>query len=203
MPIVTEKYVRKPLYVDAVRITNQNFEELASWCQGLIEYDENEDGSKKKFIRVRTHKPINPRQTKGFVGDWILYTEMGYKVYTHYAFRGGFVPVEQGADEVVEKDSAAQTQEESEARDKDWASTPTEPSNKDEQIPSEPSGVVNEVPVMPQETPPVESDTGGLRLGTANGKRVLSIAEQKEMGHHEVKELVQSGEAVLAQDLAQ
>lgn len=193
MPIVTEKYVRKPLYVDAVRITNQNFEELASWCQGLIEHDENEDGSKKKFIRVRTHKPINPRQTKGFVGDWILYTEMGYKVYTHYAFKGGFVPVEQ------EGDSVADQTDHSGSPVVDAEETP----NQDEQMPSEPSGAVNEVPVSPTEAPPVESDTGGLRLGTANGKRVLSLEEQEEMGHHEVKELVQSGEVVLAQDLAQ
>ena len=36
----------------------------------------------------------------------------------------------------------------------------------------------------------------------AEGKRVLSIAEQEEMTANEVRDLVQSGEAVLVQDLA-
>ncbi len=35
MAVVTEKYVRKPLYVDVVRITIENMAEVAHWCQGL------------------------------------------------------------------------------------------------------------------------------------------------------------------------
>jgi hypothetical protein len=35
--IKTQKYVRKPLYVDVVRVTEENFEEVAQWCQGNIE----------------------------------------------------------------------------------------------------------------------------------------------------------------------
>lgn len=97
MPIATQKYIRKPLYVDAVRITDDNFDEIVSWCQGEVQQDEvphegNPDG--KQYIKVRVHNPKNPRQTKAFVGDWLLYTERGYKVYTTKAFHASFDLVE-------------------------------------------------------------------------------------------------------------
>lgn len=87
MTVVTEKFIRKPLYVDAVRIDKANFKDVADWCKGEIQTVE---GSTKKFIRVQAHNPINIRQTKGFVGDWILQTERGYKVYTNKAFHESF-----------------------------------------------------------------------------------------------------------------
>src|SRR3954447_12685398 len=87
----TTQYIRKPLYVAAVRITASNFDEIAAWCQGEIQQDEIPDkGAIKKFVRVRVHNPKNPRQTKAFVGDWLLYTERGYKVYTSKAFHASF-----------------------------------------------------------------------------------------------------------------
>lgn len=92
--ITTTKYVRKPLFVDAVRISGANFDEIATWCQGTIEQEENpEKGEIKKFIRVRVHNPKNPRQTKAYVGDWLLYTERGYKVYSSKAFHASFEEV--------------------------------------------------------------------------------------------------------------
>jgi hypothetical protein len=94
MPINAQKYIRKPLYVDAVRVTSANFDELATWCQGEVLRDE--DGSGKKYIKVRVHNPINPRQMKAFVGDWLLYTERGYKVYTNKAFHLAFDKVTVG-----------------------------------------------------------------------------------------------------------
>lgn len=91
--IETQKYVKQPLIVDAVRITNGNFEDIADWCQGDILHDE---GS-KKYIKVRVHNPKNPRQTKAFAGDWLLYTERGYKVYTNKAFLASFDLVDESA----------------------------------------------------------------------------------------------------------
>lgn len=91
--IVTEKYVRKPLYVDVVQITTENMVEIAAWCQGEIR---NNDGSldlsspTAQHIHVRVHNPKNVRQTKAFAGDYLLYTERGYKVYTEKAFRNSF-----------------------------------------------------------------------------------------------------------------
>lgn len=91
MSVTTTKYIRKPLYVAAVRITGANFDEVAAWCQGEVQQDEVPGkGTGKKYIRVRVHNPKNPRQTKAFVGDWLLYTERGYKVYTNKAFHASF-----------------------------------------------------------------------------------------------------------------
>jgi hypothetical protein len=98
MTIVTTRYVRKPLYVDAVQITEENFAEIAKWCQGEIRAIVGDELVKDginpgtAYIRVRVHNPKNVRQTKGFVGDWVLYTEKGYKVYSQKAFRGSFFP---------------------------------------------------------------------------------------------------------------
>lgn len=95
MSVTTVQYIRKPLYVDAVRVTGPNFDEIASWCQGEVQQDEVPGkGTGKKFIRVRVHNPKSPRQTKAFVGDWLLYTERGYKVYTNKAFHESFNEVQ-------------------------------------------------------------------------------------------------------------
>lgn len=100
MSIATTKFIRKPLFVDAVRITSANFDEIATWCQGEVQQDEVDGkGVGKKYIKVRTHNPKNVRQTKAFVGDWLLYTERGYKVYTNKAFHASF-------DEVTDEVSA-------------------------------------------------------------------------------------------------
>ena len=123
MAIPTQKYVRKPLYVDAVCVTEENFLEIAFWCQGSIK---NNDGSESKageqidprrqHIQVRVHNPKTSRQTKAMVGDWILYTDRGYKVYTEKAFRSSFdlvpaveeeEPKEEPKGESTEEDAAA------------------------------------------------------------------------------------------------
>lgn len=84
--INTAKYVRKPLYVDAVEVTEENFKDLAVWCQGEIQTD-----GTQEYIRVRVHTPKSARQTQAFVGDWILYTDRGYKVYSAKAFGENFI----------------------------------------------------------------------------------------------------------------
>jgi len=91
MSVITTRYVKKPLHVDAVQITEKNFEEVAAWCQGKIQTDESDRSTNgKRYIKVRVHNPFNPRQTQAFVGDWLLYTEMGYKIYTPKAFLASF-----------------------------------------------------------------------------------------------------------------
>jgi hypothetical protein len=90
MGVETQRYIRKPLYVQAVRVTPENFDELVKWCQGEVETKINSTRKNKKYIKVRVHHPKNPRQTQAFVGDWILYTDRGYKVYTNDAFNLAF-----------------------------------------------------------------------------------------------------------------
>ncbi len=73
----TEKYVRKPLFVDAVQVTAENMVEISNWCQGEIK---NYDGkslaapeagniASERYIHVRVHNPKNVRQTKAFIGE--------------------------------------------------------------------------------------------------------------------------------------
>lgn len=100
MTVATARYVRKPLYVEAVQVTGENFESVRKWCMGDLQ---NNDGSevqaeseidpRNQHIRLRVHNPQSQRQTKAFVGDWILYTERGYKIYTEKAFKENFDPV--------------------------------------------------------------------------------------------------------------
>lgn len=87
----TEKYVRKPFDVDAVQVTAENMEEVAKWCKGKIETTED---TKLPFIRVDVPRVLTEKQTKAFVGDWVLYAGSGFKIYTNRAFKGVFVPAE-------------------------------------------------------------------------------------------------------------
>lgn len=82
----TTTYVRKPLYVEAVQITEENFTDAVRFCFGKEELDE----ENVKYIQVRVHQPKNQRQSRAYVGDWILYTQRGYKVYTDKAFHTNF-----------------------------------------------------------------------------------------------------------------
>lgn len=97
---LTRRYVRKPLFVEAVQVTEENFTEIARWCFGTIgNIDESpvtdaDVDPTKQYIHVRVHNPKNPRQTRAYLGDWLLYTERGYKVYTSKAFQANFDLVE-------------------------------------------------------------------------------------------------------------
>lgn len=84
----TTKYVRKPFYIDAVQVTADNIEEVAKWAAGEVRTDNN--STNKKYIKVRVHRALNDRQTKAYVGDWVLYAGTGFKVYTSKAFAAHF-----------------------------------------------------------------------------------------------------------------
>lgn len=110
----TQHFQRKPIVVEAVRVTDENFTEVAHWCQGAINAPhgwtlDSLKGIKDKHIKVRVINPQRVRQTKAFVGDWVLYSEYnGYKVYTNGAFENAFVPaesktVQEAVDEIREK----------------------------------------------------------------------------------------------------
>lgn len=87
--IKTKKYQRKPVIVDAVQVSQRNFNEVAEWCMGDIQTD-----GTQQYIRVRVHTPRSARQSMAFVGDWILYTEQGYKIYSNRSFHNTFDEVE-------------------------------------------------------------------------------------------------------------
>jgi hypothetical protein len=89
MQVNTRKYIRKPFEIDAVQVTEENLEDIAKWCSGEVQKEAH--GKKDvRFVKVRVNRPLNERQTKAFVGDWVLYAGTGYKVYTAKAFDSCF-----------------------------------------------------------------------------------------------------------------
>ena len=126
MSNITQPYVRRPLYVDAVQVREDNFEAVATWCQGEIKTFAGDkrvsqetldslgpEDLKKMYIHVRVHHPKTSRQTQAKLGDWILYAaeQNGYKVYTPKAFENNFeLDVEDEGDggfDVIEKQDEA------------------------------------------------------------------------------------------------
>lgn len=87
----TEQYIRKPFEVDAVQVTEENIEEVAKWCMGDIRHKTGPGRGVLNYIKVRVHRPLNARQTEAYVGDWVLYANKGYKVYTEKAFNDSFM----------------------------------------------------------------------------------------------------------------
>jgi len=85
---ITSTFVRKPLYIEAVRVTAENIEDVAKWCSGEVK----KDNRLTEYVKVRVIRPLNERQTMAYVGDWVLYAGVGYKVYTDKAFQQSFDP---------------------------------------------------------------------------------------------------------------
>lgn len=218
MGVVTEKYVKKPLFVDAVRVTEQNFDELVDWVQTTTQAEVIDDGS-KKFIKIFVHSPKNAKQTKAFIGDWLLKTDLGIKIYTNRAFRGSFEPVEveefvpatpENIAQAVQETEVAREQEEA-AQTHEYGPGETKENTCDtEEIPIAPPPTPaitppaqSTEPSEPTETEPdIPEEAGGRARMDVGGKRILTEQEQREMGSEEVRELLRAGEVVLEQDLA-
>lgn len=81
MKIDTQTYTRKPFSVEAIQITKANMVHVAAWCKGTLIEDRG-----KPFIEVEVHNPLNERQKKGYIGDWVLQSTSGFKVYTQKSF---------------------------------------------------------------------------------------------------------------------
>lgn len=103
MSFETRKFVRKPFEVEAIQVNDANMQQLATWCGGTVEV---EGGS--KYVHVKVHKPQSVRQTKAFVGDWLLFAGTGFKVYTPRAFEKSFE--DQGTTVVHTEDEVAADQ---------------------------------------------------------------------------------------------
>lgn len=87
-----QKFQRKPFSVDGVCVTDENMEDVAAWCLGTVV----KDNSKARYIRVDAHRPLTERQTQAYPGDWILFHNRGFKVYTEAAFTRNFELIEAG-----------------------------------------------------------------------------------------------------------
>lgn len=82
----TKPYVRKPFKVDGLQVKPDNLEEVAEWCGGeIIRSDE-----RRPHIQVDVQNALRDRQKQAFVGDWVLKSPSGFKVYTDKAFKTTF-----------------------------------------------------------------------------------------------------------------
>jgi hypothetical protein len=105
----TEKFQTVTRLVDAVQVTEENMADVSRWCKGKIcttdpKVAEQLGKPVQTWIQVNAQNPINEKQTQARVGDWILYANRGYKVYTNASFKRNFEPVMQKIDvkQVVE-----------------------------------------------------------------------------------------------------
>jgi hypothetical protein len=91
MDSLTTEYVRKVFTVQAVRVSADNIEKVAEWCKGSIlrGYDTETDET-VPYIKVPTMNPQNDRHTQARIGDWVLFSGRGFKVYMHKAFMRDF-----------------------------------------------------------------------------------------------------------------
>ena len=89
----TETYIRKPFTAEAVRVTRENVNEIAEWCGGEVRIWKGRKGIEKPYVKVNVKHPLGVRQTEGRLGDWVLYANDGFKVYTDKAFRRTYEPV--------------------------------------------------------------------------------------------------------------
>lgn len=86
MDIKPVNFVKKPFYVEAVRVTSENMTDVAKWCGGeIVDLEPND-----VYILAPVLRPQNDRQKMAFVGDWLVKAGEGFKVYTDRALQKGF-----------------------------------------------------------------------------------------------------------------
>lgn len=100
MGVHTRTFNRKSFPVEAVQVTNTNFEDVRAWCDGE---EVPKSGKTPRHFKVPVIRPMSHTQTKARVGDWVLYANNGFKVYPDAAFRKYFEPVTQNTAKVYKK----------------------------------------------------------------------------------------------------
>lgn len=98
----SQRFMHIPLYVEGVRVTDDNMTEVAEWCGGKIE-ELPFKGRVQPFIRVSVFRPLSLRQTQAFSGDWVLKGDNGFRVYTNFAREKAFVLAEKVTDALAVK----------------------------------------------------------------------------------------------------
>lgn len=95
--IKPETYLRRTFEIEAVRITEENFHEVALWCLAEEKVQtrpakRGEVGYTKEvpYLKVEVLRPLNEKQTMAFIGDWVLKTGTSFKIYSDIAFHKNF-----------------------------------------------------------------------------------------------------------------
>ena len=89
MGLEIKQYAHVPQFVQAVQVTAENMQEVADWCEGNIFKSEMSD--QPNYIKVPVARPVSSRQSIAFVEDWVLRTNVGWKVYTAKSFVKNFI----------------------------------------------------------------------------------------------------------------
>jgi hypothetical protein len=103
---LSRRYVRKPFPVDAVQVSLDNMYAVAKWCAGELLFAKRPKSVEPEpYVKVRVINPMHDRQTMAFVGDYVLYANNTFKVYTRRAFEMSFeaAPVVEVDDNYGEK----------------------------------------------------------------------------------------------------
>lgn len=94
-------FSRREYSVDGVQVTTENINDVARWCGGQVMAETAKDGvTQVLYIKVDVHRPLNEKQTRAYVSDYVLVSPTGYKVYTERALEKNFE--EQGGDTFVD-----------------------------------------------------------------------------------------------------
>ncbi len=94
------EFVRKPKKVEAVRVTNDNMTEVANWCLGEIRAHVPHRTGPKFYIQVHLYGAFTGNEKilgKADVGNWIVQTGSGFRIYSNSRFKKKFVKL--GTDE--------------------------------------------------------------------------------------------------------
>lgn len=90
MTIKPQQFTSVPVRIEAIRVTAENMDEVAKWCEGEIRIDSD---TNRPYIKVDVFRPMTKRQTQAYAGDWVTISRTGNKVYLHQSFRRSFIEV--------------------------------------------------------------------------------------------------------------
>lgn len=85
-----EPWIRNSFEVQAVRITGDNIQAVATWCGGTIGKSSGEHP--KLYVLVNTQQYNKLMQSKAYVGDWVILIDDRFKHYRDESFRAAFHP---------------------------------------------------------------------------------------------------------------
>lgn len=93
MTLQTEKFIRKVRPVEAVKVTEDNIDEVAKWCGGLHIPAPGLAGETNKlpYIHVAVNNPRDASDTKAFPDMWIIRVDFRrYLIMNNKRFRGSY-----------------------------------------------------------------------------------------------------------------
>lgn len=85
-----ETWVRNTFSVEAVRVTEENMQKVANWCDGRIYGRQNLNEPLKLYVQFDAVGYSKHYAAKAFVGDWVIRVDGHFKHYTDNSFRRAY-----------------------------------------------------------------------------------------------------------------